>query len=157
MAITASVALGEGLKAKFFYGSLIGGAIGFFAGKMSEYNPNSKFAEHLKKFGKGLSDDQELSLNFYENEKNYCSPKTKYIDYETSKKEFCKAHNDNNYNFDNYYNSEQKKSSPEHYYDSPIEKYNFKGKSNTFGHKYDTDNYTSNYDTDNYTKDYDCL
>ena len=29
MALTASFALGEGIKAKFFYGSLIGGAIGF--------------------------------------------------------------------------------------------------------------------------------
>jgi hypothetical protein len=40
---------------------------------MSEYNPKSKFVEHLTKFGKQLSDDQELSLNFYENEKNYSS------------------------------------------------------------------------------------
>ena len=161
MAITASLALGEGLKAKFFYGSLMGGAIGFLAGKMSEYNPNSKFAEHLKRFGKELSDDSELSLNFYETEKDYSSPKTHYFDYETSKREFFKAHKDSDYNYDNYYNnnsrfmSEQTKTSPEHYYDSSIRKYNFEGKSNTFGNKYGTDNYTSDYDTDNYTKDYD--
>ena len=159
MAITASLALGEGLKAKFVYGGLIGGAIGFLAGKMSQYNP--KFAEHLKRFEKELSDDSELSLNFYETEKNYSSPKTNYIDYETSKREFCKAHKDDDYNYDNYYNnnsrvmSEQAKTSPDHYYDSSIRKYNFEGKSNTFGNKYGTDNYTSDYDTDNYTKDYD--
>ena len=163
MAITATLALGEGLKVKFFYGALLGGAAGFLAGKLSEYNPNSKFAEHLKKFEKELSDDSELSLNFYETEKNYSSPKTNYIDYETSKKEFYKPFKDNdyNYNYDNYYSNnskfmpEQKKTSPEHYFDSSIKKYNFKGKSNTFGNKYGTDNYTSDYDTDNYTKDYD--
>ena len=131
MAISASLALGEGLKAKFFYGSLVGGLFGFMAGKMSEYNPQSKFAEHLKRFGQELSSDSDLSLNFYEKEKNYSSPKTNYIDYETSKREFCKFYNDN--------------------------KYNFKGKSNSFGNNYDTNNYTSNYDTYNYTKDYDGL
>lgn len=163
MGITASFALGEGLKAKFFYGSLVGGLFSFIFGKMSEYNPQSKFAEHLKRFGEELSSDSNLSLNFYENEKNYSSPKTNYIDYETSKKEFCKVHNDNNYNFDNYYNknsrfmAKQTKSFAHQDYSSSVEKYNFKGKSNTFVNNYDANNYTSNYDTYNYTKDYDGL
>ena len=161
MAITASLALGEGIKAKFFFGSLIGGAFGFMAGKMSEYNPQSKFAEHLKRFGKELSDDPDLSLNFYENEMHNSSPKTNYIDYKTSKKEFSKIHNDNDYNFDNYYknnsrfNDEQIKSYPDRCYDFSKEKFDFKGKSNTFANNHDTGNYTSNYDLENYTKDYD--
>ena len=161
MAVTASFALGKGLSAKFVYGSLLGGAIVYAAGKMSEYNPRSKFAEHLKKFGNQLSSDQDLSLDFYEKEKNYSSPKTNYIDYETSKREFCKVHNDNNYNFDNYYRNnsryESAKTSPYHYYGDSREKFNYKRKPNTFGNNYDTDNYTSEYDTENYTKDYDQL
>ena len=160
MAITASLALGEGLKAKFFYGSLVGGLFGFMAGKMSEYNPQNKFAEHLKRFGQELSSDSDLSLNFYEKEKNYSSPKTNYIDYETSKREFCKFHNDNKYNFDNQNSrlmTEPTKSFAHQNYSSSREKYNFKGKSNSFGNNYDTNNYTSDYDTYNYTKDYDGL
>ena len=157
MAITASLALGEGLKAKFFYGSLLGGLFGFMAGKMSEYNPQSKFAGHLKRFGEELSSDSDLSLNFYEKEKNYSSPKTNYIDYETSKREFYKVPNDNKYNFDNYYNNnsrfmtgQTKSLAYQNYIYS-------KGKSNCFGNNYDTNNYTSNYDTYNYNKDYDGL
>lgn len=160
MAISASLALGEGLKAKFFYGSLVGGLFGFMAGKMSEYNPQSKFAEHLKRFGQELSSDSDLSLNFSEKEKNYSSPKTNYIDYETSKREFCKFYNDNKYNFDNQnsrFMTEPTKSFAPQNYRSSSEKYNFKGKTNSFGNNYDTNNYTSNYDTYNYTKDYDGL
>ena len=159
MTITASLALGKGLSVKFLYGSLVGSVFGYAAGKMSEYNPQSKFAEHLKRFGEQLSSDQDLSLGFYEKEKDYSSPKTNYIDYEISKREFCKVHNDNDSNFDNYYSNnsryESAKTSPCHYYGDSREKFNFKVKSNTSSNNYDTDNYTSNYDTESYTKDYD--
>ena len=159
MSITASLALGKGLSVNIIYGSLLGGAIGYMAGKMSEYNPQSKFAEHLKRFGDQLSSDHDLSLGFYEKEKDYSSPRTNYIDYETSKREFCKVHNDNNYHFDNYYRNNSRFESPEsppiHYYGDLREKYNIKEKSNTYNNNYYTDNYTSNYDIENYTKEYD--
>lgn len=161
MALGVSFALGKGFTAKFCYGAALGGILGFTAGKMLEYNPESKFAKHLKRFGNELSADSDLSLDFYEKEKNYSSPRTNYPDYETSKRDFCKVHNHNYDNFDNYYNNnsgfrpESNKSSPDYYKESPREKLSFKEKSNTFKNNYDTDNYTSNYDLENYTKNYD--
>ena len=73
MALT--LALGKGITSKFVYGSLIGGALGYMAGKMSESNPRSRLAKHLYRFGKELSSDPELSIDLFENDKKYSSPK----------------------------------------------------------------------------------
>ena len=156
MALT--LALGKGITSKFVYGSLIGGALGYMAGKMSESNPRSRLAKHLYRFGKELSSDPELSIDLFENDKKYSSPKKKYIDYETSKKEFNSFHKNNDDNdYKSNYDYKKSKCEENKYYkdytefkdnneDKETSNYSYKRKNNSYTRNYDTKNYTSNYD-----------
>ena len=105
MAITASVALGNGIGVKLAFGSLIGGALGFLAGRMTESNPNSRLAKHIRRFGNELSSDPELSIDLFNSK---FDSSNNNIDYESSRREFLEdqkkfsIYDDNNDNYEEY-------------------------------------------------------
>jgi hypothetical protein len=120
MALTTTLALGEGLTAKFFYGSLIGGALGFLAGKISNSGNGSKLARHVRRFGEELSSDPNLSIDLFDKIDKTFSSNDSHIDYKTSRKNFISTQED--YNYDDY-DEDIKEYEGKKYYKDYINKY----------------------------------
>ena len=88
------------MTAKFFYGSLIGGALGYLAGKISNSGHGSRLARHVRHFGDELSADPNLSIDLFDKIDKTFSSNDSHIDYKTSRKNFISTQND--YNYDEY-------------------------------------------------------
>lgn len=166
MALTTTLALGEGLTAKFFYGSLIGGALGFLAGKISNSSHGSRLARHVRRFGDELSADPNLSIDLFDKIDKTFSSNDNYIDYKTSRKNFISTQED--YNYDDYdedvkeyegkkyykdYNSFKPDfSRSERYFDrKEFKKNNYRRNNDSYGRNYDENDYETKYD--NYEDD----
>lgn len=134
MALTTTFALGQGITAKFFYGSLVGGALGFLAGKMSNSKNGNRLARHIRRFGEELSSDPNLSLDLFDKIDKTFTSKDNYIDYKTSRKNFISEQND--YIYDEY-NDDIKEYEGKKYYKD----YNIYSKSE---HDFDKDSYKKN-------------
>lgn len=161
MSITATIALG-GVKAKVFYGSLVGGALGFLAGKLT--NSNKALARHLHRFGKELSSDPELSFDLFDTTNNSSSTNNdNHIDYQTSKRDFQLAQRNFNPDYndefeDNYNNSYE---GTKYYKDYNRFRPNYSRSDddcydkNRMRSNRNYEPYRTNYDLDNYTNNYD--
>lgn len=151
MNLAFSLTLAKGVAGKLFYGGLIGGALGFCAGKManSSSSGSRRLASHIDRLSHEISSDPELSIDLFgkteESDNN-----NNYIDYKTSRRDFYEAQND--YNLDDDYDFG---TTTNYRYDNRFQKqtpsYNIDDNNSSMG--YDYGRY--NYDIDNYTRRYD--
>ena len=152
MALTASLGLGN-FSLKFCYGSLIGGALGFLAGKMSNSssNSNNRLTKHIRRFGEQLSSDPELSLDLFKDSNNSSSNN---IDYQTSRKDFISAQKSYNFNDNEDYEDLNYNTDSNRFRSNDLKSENeFYDTSNRYKSNYDP--YTVSYDLNNYTSRYD--
>ena len=154
MSITLGLAAGKGLVGNLVFGTLLGGALGFCAGKMSKSNSSTarRLARHIDRFGKELSSDPELSIDLF-GKTDESFNNNNYIDYKTSRKNFLASQNDYNLDDIDYepipqyrnYNGYRQNGSNCSYYKNSYS-INDERRNDDFSR--------TNYDIDNYTRRY---